>query len=116
MLSNRKSGKTVLNTKINEKSVVCKKVNGSHLAIVGENKKMLIFLIEDLPVMSRGKGVRLQKYKESGVLFVETFDLENGLIIEDSGGRKRVFSDVTEWIGKRAQSGRLVPKGFPKLD
>ena len=90
--------------------------NKHHIAIIGENKKMLIFSLDELPEMSKGKGVRLQKYKDSEVLFIKTFNPKEGLIIEDSGGRKRVYSDTNDWIGKRAQSGRLVPKGFPRLD
>ena len=115
MISNRKSGKLILNIKDNEKASICKKVLGSHMAIIGENKKMLIFPINDLPLMTRGKGVRLQKYKEVDVLFLQTFNPEEGLIIQDSSGRNRVFNDIDNWIGKRAQAGRLVPKGFPRI-
>ncbi len=115
MISNRKSGKLILNIKDNEKASICKKVLGSHMAIIGENKKMLIFPINDLPLMTRGKGVRLQKYKEVDVLFLQTFNPEEGLIIQDSSGRNRVFNDIDDWIGKRAQAGRLVPKGFPRI-
>ena len=116
MLSSRKSGKAILNIKEGESASFCKHVDGSHIAIIGENKKMLIFSLDELPEMSKGKGVRLQKYKDSEVLFIKTFNPKEGLIIEDSGGRKRVYSDTNDWIGKRAQSGRLVPKGFPRLD
>ena len=116
MLSSRKSGKGILNIKEGERASFCKHIDGSHIAIIGENKKMLIFSLDELPEMSKGKGVRLQKYKDSEVLFIKTFNPKEGLIIEDSGGRKRVYSDTNDWIGKRAQSGRLVPKGFPRLD
>ena len=116
MLSSRKSGKAILNIKEGERASFCKHVDGSHITIIGENKKMLIFSLDELPEMSKGKGVRLQKYKDSEVLFIKTFNPKEGLIIEDSGGRKRVYSDTNDWIGKRAQSGRLVPKGFPRLD
>ena len=116
MLSSRKSGKAILNIKEGERASFCKHIDGSHIAIIGENKKMLIFSLDELPEMSKGKGVRLQKYKDSEVLFIKTFNPKEGLIIEDSGGRKRVYSDTNDWIGKRAQSGRLVPKGFPRLD
>ena len=116
MLSSRKSGKAILNIKEGERASFCKHVDGSHIAIIGENKKMLIFSLDELPEMSKGKGVRLQKYKDSEVLFIKSFNPKEGLIIEDSGGRKRVYSDTNDWIGKRAQSGRLVPKGFPRLD
>ena len=115
MISNRKSGKLILNIKNNERASICKKVSGSHLVVIGENKKMLIFPLNELPLMTRGKGVRLQKYREENILFLQTFDPEEGLIIEDSSGRKRVFNNIGDWTGKRAQAGRLVPKGFPKL-
>ena len=116
MISNRKSGKAILNIKDGERALFCNHILGSHIAIIGKNKKMLIFSLDELPEMSKGKGVRLQKYKDSGVLFIQTFNPEEGLIIEDSGGRNRVYSDISDWLGKRAQAGRLVPKGFPKLD
>ena len=77
---------------------------------------MLIFPLSDLPELSRGKGVRIQKYKDSDLLFLDTFNLDDGLKIEDSAGRIRSFDNLNDWIGKRAQSGRLVPKGFPKFN
>jgi topoisomerase-4 subunit A len=116
MLSNRRSGKAILNIKENERASICKDILGTHIVVIGENKKMLIFPIEELPEMSRGKGVRLQKYKDTGILFLQTFDLDEGLIIEDSGGRNRTYNNISDWIGKRAQAGRLIPKGFPKLN
>ena len=116
MLSSRKSGKAILNIKEGERASFCKHIDGSHIAIIGENKKMLIFSLDELPEMSKGKGVRLQKYKDSEVLFIKTFNPKEGLIIEDSGGRKRVYSDTNAGLGNRAPSGRLGPKGFPRLD
>jgi topoisomerase-4 subunit A len=116
MLSNRKSGKQILNIKDSQKSIICKKIIGESVGAIGENKKMLIFSLSDLPELSRGKGVRIQKYKDSDLLFLDTFNLDDGLKIEDSAGRIRSFDNLNDWIGKRAQSGRLVPKGFPKLN
>jgi topoisomerase-4 subunit A len=116
MLSNRKSGKQILNIKDSQKSIICKKIIGESVVAIGENKKMLIFPLSDLPELSRGKGVRIQKYKDSDLLFLDTFNLDDGLKIEDSAGRIRSFDNLNDWIGKRAQSGRLVPKGFPKLN
>ena len=116
MLSNRRSGKAILNIKENERASICKDILGTHIVVIGENKKMLIFPIEELPEMSKGKGVRLQKYKDTGILFLQTFNLDEGLIIEDSGGRNRTYNNISDWIGKRAQAGRLIPKGFPKLN
>ena len=116
MLSNRKSGKQVLNIKDNQKSIICKKITGDSVVAIGENKKMLVFSLNDLPQLSRGKGVRIQKYKDSDLLFLDTFNLDEGLKIEDSAGRIRTFDNLKDWIGKRAQAGRLTPKGFPKLN
>ena len=116
MLSNRKSGKQVLNMKDNQKSIVCKKIIGDSVVAIGKNKKMLIFSLNNLPELSRGKGVRIQKYKDSVLLFLDTFKLDEGLKIEDSAGRIRTFDNLNDWIGKRAQAGRLIPKGFPKLN
>ena len=116
MISNRKSGKQVLNIKDNQKSIVCKKIIGDSVVAIGKNKKMLIFSLNNLPELSRGKGVRIQKYKDSDLLFLDTFKLDEGLKIEDSAGRIRTFDNLNDWIGKRAQAGRLIPKGFPKLN
>ena len=116
MLSNRKSGKQILNIKEGEKSVICKKVQGSDVVSIGKNKKMLIFPINDLPKMSKGRGVRIQKYKASEIMYLDTFNPNEGLIVEDKSGRKRTFENTSDWLGKRAQSGKLVPKGFPKLN
>ena len=66
--------------------------------------------------ISKGKGVRIQKYKDTELLFLDTFKYNDGLKIQDSAGRIRTFDNIDDWIGKRAQAGRLVPKGFPKLN
>ncbi len=77
---------------------------------------MLCFDISQIPEMGRGKGVRLQKYKEGGIKDVRVFNLADGLSWEDSAGRTftRPKDELTEWTGERAQAGRMVPKGFPR--
>ena len=76
---------------------------------------MLVFPLADLPEMARGKGVKLQKYRGSDKLCdVISFYAEDGLIITEASGRHRAFPEWAEWIGKRAQAGRLAPKGFPR--
>jgi topoisomerase-4 subunit A len=75
---------------------------------------MLIFPIKDIPEMSRGKGVRLQKHKEGGISDAVAFKLKEGLVWTDSSGRNFNVSELKEWIGERGQAGRLPPKGFPK--
>ena len=116
MLSNRKSGKQIVNIKENQKLIICKKIKGESVVAIGKNKKMLIFPIDELPELSKGKGVRIQKYKDTELLFLDTFKYSDGLKIQDSAGRIRTFDNIDDWIGKRAQAGRLVPKGFPKLN
>ena len=87
-----------------------------HVAIVGENRKLLVFPLADLPQMARGKGVRLQKYKDGGVADLRTFKAADGLSWTDSAGRThvRTMAELAEWIGPRASVGRMVPKGFPR--
>ena len=84
------------------------------MATVGENRKLLIFKLAEVPDMARGKGVRLQKFKDGGLSDVQCFKLKSGLIWIDSSGREFVSTDLGEWIGERAQAGRLPPKGFPR--
>jgi topoisomerase-4 subunit A len=84
------------------------------VAVVGENRKMLVFPRAELPEMGRGKGVRLQRYKGGGLSDATTFDLGDGLCWKDAGGRTRTVTDLTEWIGARASAGRMAPRGFPR--
>ena len=114
LLSNRKAGKQILNLTNDDEALGSDIINGSHVAVIGENKKMLLFAKEELPKMSKGKGVRLQKYKEGNLTRVISFEFEKGLNIMDKNGRKRSFSDIDIWLGKRGQAGKKVPKGFPR--
>ena len=85
-------------------------------AVIGENRKMLLFPIDQVPEMARGRGVRLQKYRDGGLSDVTTFDAKNGLSWKDSAGREfsATMKELAEWRGTRADAGRLPPKGFPK--
>ena len=87
-----------------------------HVAIVGENRKLLVFPLTQLPEMTRGKGVRLQRYKDGGVSDAKVFTLEGGPDLEGHSGRTWTVAkdDLTDWIANRAEAGRLPPKGFPK--
>jgi len=91
-------------------------VTGDTVAIIGENRKLLVFPLDQVPEMARGKGVRLQKYKEGGVADAKTFALADGLTFTDSAGRTFTVkgADLDEWRGNRAESGKLPPKGFPR--
>ena len=114
VIAQTKNGKQILNVKGNSVAKVCRNINGDHIAVVGENRKVLIFSITELPEMVRGKGVRLQKYKEGGLSDITTFDLLNGLSWLDPAGRTRTETNLEEWTGKRATAGRMAPRGFPR--
>ncbi|WP_139792269.1 DNA topoisomerase IV subunit A [Henriciella litoralis] len=112
--SNRKAGKSSVNT-AGGLLTVCTPVAGDHIAVIGTNRKLLIFPLDELPEMSRGKGNKLQNYRGKEKLAdAMTFDREDGLVVTDAAGRSRAFPEWTEWMGKRAQAGRLAPRGFPK--
>lgn len=114
VLAQTRSGKQVLNVKESIRAHVCRPVTGDHVAVVGENRKVLIFPLEELPEMTRGKGVRLQKYKDGGMSDATTFALADGLSWKDPAGRTRNETDLKDWIGKRASAGRMAPRGFPR--
>ena len=114
VIAQTKNGKQILNVKGNSTAKVCRNINGDHIAVVGENRKVLIFSITELPEMVRGKGVRLQKYKEGGLSDITTFNLSDGLSWLDPAGRTRTETNLEEWMGKRATAGRMAPRGFPK--
>ena len=114
VVAQTRTGKVVLNVKDKIVTRTVKPVTGDHVAVVGENRKVLIFPISELPEMARGKGVRLQKYKDGGLSDLMTFVLEEGLSWHDPAGRKRTETELAEWIGKRAGTGRMAPRGFPR--
>ena len=115
-LANTRKGKQVLNVKAPTEALVCTPValGHDHVAAVGDNRKLIVFKLSELPEMARGKGVRLQKFKDGGLSDVAAFKLADGLTWLDSSGRKWTVTDLAEWIGERAQAGRLPPKGFPR--
>ncbi|MCP5037237.1 MAG: DNA topoisomerase IV subunit A [Rhodobacteraceae bacterium] len=114
VLAQTRTGKQVLNVRGETRALVCDPVIGDHVAAVGENRKVLVFALSDLPEMGRGKGVRLQKYKDGGLSDVTTFNLADGLSWLDPAGRTRTETTLDEWQGKRAGSGRMAPRGFPR--
>ena len=109
----RRAGKQVLNA--GEKgAAVSLPLNGSdHLAVIGDNGKLLIFPTAELPEMPRGKGVKLQSYREGGLRDAAAFKAEEGMTTVDASGRTRVWPDWREWLGRRAAAGKLAPRGFP---
>ncbi|MEM1374591.1 MAG: DNA topoisomerase IV subunit A [Pseudomonadota bacterium] len=116
VLAQTRSGKQVLNVKAPTKALICSPVSGDSVACVGENRKVLVFALEELPEMTRGKGVRLQRYKDGGLSDVITFTLAEGLSWLDPAGRTRTVTspELDEWRAKRASAGRMAPRGFPR--
>jgi topoisomerase IV subunit A len=116
IVANTRKGKQVMNVKAPDEAKLCLPVSGDHVAIIGENRKMLVFPLAQIAEMSRGKGVRMQRYKDGGVSDVRCFAIDAGLTWVDSAGRahSRSRADLLEWMGDRAQAGRIAPKGFPR--
>ena len=118
LLATTKKGRQVMNVddRIITKFAVTIAANADFVAIIGDNRRLLAFPLADIPEMGRGKGVRLQRYKDGGVADVKTFSLAAGLTWQDTAGRTHTVSEteLKDWIGARADVGRLPPKGFPK--
>jgi len=115
-LANTRKGKQVLNVKPPDAARAVAPVEGELVAAIGENRKMLIFPIDQVPDMTRGRGVRLQRHKDGGLSDIKTFEVEKGLSWTDSADRVFNLSlkELSDWRGNRADAGRLAPKGFPK--
>ena len=114
VVAQTRSGKQVLNVRGDTRALICRPVTGDSVATVGENRKVLVFGLDELPEMNRGKGVRLQKFKDGGLSDAITFVGADGLVWQDPAGRTRTQSDLAEWTGKRAGAGRMAPRGFPR--
>ncbi|MGB3280563.1 MAG: DNA topoisomerase IV subunit A [Pseudorhodobacter sp.] len=114
VVAQTRTGKQVLSLRGAAKTAVCKPVQGDHVAVVGENRKVLVFALDELPEMAKGKGVRLQKYKDGGLSDATTFVLAEGLSWKDPAGRTRTETELEEWLAKRAAAGRMAPRGFPR--
>jgi topoisomerase-4 subunit A len=115
-LGNTRKGKQVLNVKPPDAACVLAPVDGEFVAAIGENRKMVIFSRDQVPEMTRGRGVRLQRYKDGSLSDLKTFEVEKGLTWTDSAGRgfSLTLKELSDWRGNRADAGRLAPKGFPK--
>jgi topoisomerase-4 subunit A len=116
LIANTRKGKQVLNLAGTEEAKLLVPVAGDTIAVIGENRKMLVFPLSELPEMTRGKGVRLQKYKDGGISDLKTFNTNEGLTWMDSSGRTytKPMAELAEWIGERAAAGRQPPNGFPR--
>lgn len=115
VIASTRGGRKTLNVKANVEAVRVVEVVGDKIATIGENRKILIFNVEDLPVMARGKGVRLQKYKDGGLADLVTFKSSDGLSFVDKSGRKTDVADWMELDSLRALAGRMAPRGFSRL-
>ncbi|MGB8532740.1 MAG: DNA topoisomerase IV subunit A [Pseudolabrys sp.] len=115
-LGTTRKGKQVLNLKAPDKAGAMTTVDGELVATIGGNRKMVIFPLNQVPEMGRGRGVRLQRYKEKGLSDVTTFTAEVGLTWNDAAGRSFTLpmKELKDWRGNRADAGRVAPKGFPK--
>ncbi|MBB4570160.1 DNA topoisomerase IV subunit A [Rhizobium leucaenae] len=116
LVANTRKGKQIMNLTTPDETKLLVPVSGDHVAVVGENRKMVVFPLSQIPEMSRGKGVRLQRYKDGGVGDIKCFAIADGLTWEDSAGRTftKTKDELIEWLGDRASAGRGVPKGFPR--
>ncbi len=113
VVASTKGGKQILNVSGDEEGAGACIVGGDTVAVIGDNRKLLLFPLADVPEMARGRGVFLQRYKDGGLSDLKTFTLADGLTWVTGAG-VRTETDLMAWQGKRAQAGRLPPKGFPR--
>jgi topoisomerase-4 subunit A len=115
-IASTRKGKQVLNVSEPDEARVVVPVDGDHVATIGENRKMLVFRLDEVNEMTRGKGTILQRFKEGGLVDARVFRKAEGLSWLDSAGRTYTlpWSELKDWVGARAQAGRIAPKGFPR--
>ncbi|MBT5047264.1 MAG: DNA topoisomerase IV subunit A [Rhodospirillaceae bacterium] len=113
VVAQTRNGKLVLNVSGDNEARACSLVEGDTVAVIGENHKLVLFPLEELPELTRGRGVKLQSYKDGGLSDIKAFTMTEGLTWK-SGDRTRTETDLIAWVGKRSQAGRLAPKGFPR--
>lgn len=116
LIAQTKNGKQVMNLPQDVKAQVCTPANGDAVAMIGHNRKMLIFMVDEIPVMKRGAGVILQRYKLGGLSDAKVFTLEEGLTWQAGKNRTRHETNLTPWVNKRSTAGRLPPVGFPRTN
>ncbi len=113
LVAEKRTGKTVLNLKPGEEAMLCLPASGDHVAVIGANKKLLVFPLDQVSEMTRGAGVILQKYKDGGLGDIKVFAIADGLTWK-LGEKTRTETNLRDWLGERAQAGRMPPNGFPK--
>ena len=114
VVAQTRSGRQVMNPARGTKATFCIPAEGDMVAVVGINRKMLVFKLEEVPELTRGKGVILQRYKDGKLAAVKVFNVDDGISWHMNGGRQRTETDLTTWIGKRASAGKSAPTGFPR--
>ena len=114
VIAQTKNGKQILTPSKGEKATICIDATGDSVAVVGSSRKLLVFGIEEMPEMSRGRGVILQKYKDSKLSDVKVFNRNEGLSWPAGKNRTRIETELTGWVGRRASIGKIPPVGFPK--
>ena len=116
VVASTRKGRQVLNVSEPDEAKVCIPVDGDQVAIIGENRKLLVFALDQINEMSRGKGMILQRFKGGGLSDVRVFKKADGLTWLDPAGRTFTLTwrELRDWLGVRAQAGRIAPKGFPR--
>jgi topoisomerase-4 subunit A len=115
-LANTRKGKQIINVKMPDEARAVTELAGDQVAVIGDNRKVVVFPVEQLPEMTRGAGVRLQRYKDGGLSDIKTFVGKDGLTWTDPAGRvfTLTLKELADWRGNRADAGRIAPKGFPR--
>ena len=113
IIAQTRNGRKIMNLGDNETTVFCKKITGDMAAVIGDNRKLLVFKVEEIPTMARGRGVTLQKYKDGGLSDIQIFNEADGFVYNRAGGTK-TETELLSWLGHRGQVGKLAPFGFPK--
>lgn len=113
IIAQTRNGRKIMNVSEGDTAMFCLKVTGDMVAIVGDNRKLLVFKSEEIPTLARGRGVGLQKYKDGGLSDIQFFNEADGFSFNRSGGVS-TEKELLTWLGHRAQVGKLVPFGFPK--
>ena len=113
IIAQTRNGRKIMNLGDGEKTVFCKKITGDMVAAIGDNRKLLVFKVEEIPTMARGRGVTLQKYKDGGLSDIQIFNEKEGFVYNRAGGTK-TETELLSWLGHRGQVGKLAPFGFPK--
>jgi topoisomerase-4 subunit A len=113
-IAQTRNGKQVLNIGGNARAVACAIVAGDMVASVGVNRKLIVFPLDEVPEMNRGKGVILQRFKDGGLADVTVFEGAKGLSWQAGGGRTRTETDIATWLARRGGAGKLPPNGFPR--